>query len=803
MKLRNYVVIALISLTLIPLELAWTRIFSAEFFYTFAFLVLSLAILGLGLGALALRLFKALDRDSFQGVYLALAGLCSLVGPILVFKLGLDFSLIFTSWAMVGKLVLTVLILMSSFFFGGSALAMLFKRNHQDMPRLYMADFLGAGVGVLAAIWAMNYFGTPAASFLIALPVLLASLIVGNTWTKALPVVVAVAVVWLYPSAESLLEMERQERAPVIYKHWDAMSKIKVYDFDGNYRGLNIDNVANSPVYPFDGDWSQVKPGETDWGINVSYLIQRFDSCVFLSLGAGGGGDVMQALAEGATEVHAVEVNPHINRMMVYGDPDGYLPLLPPQKDSATVDSTGSDSAAVADETDSAVAQAEPETDSSVTENTPQPIVAMPEYSGYLYHDPRVRVITEDARAYVRRFEDKFDVIYSLSSNSWAALASGAFALAESYIFTTEAFVDYWRSLTDSGFLMMEHQVYVPRLVSEVMDALDAVGVEDPASHFAVYDLPQARRKIILLSKQPLTEEVRYKALGELTPEKFELIHLLYPPANDSLSDNLINRIVNEGWESVADSAPVAISPVDDDRPFVAQMGLWRNFDREKMQRLGGYGDFYGLPLSNLIMLVILGVMVVIVIPINLLPYFGKGPKLRAAPWLYFFAIGVAFMAVEVVLIQKYALLIGPSLYSIVTILLTLLVASGIGSRFAKRFGDSTVFIFIVVWLLLDAFVFKFIFQAAFGLNMLPRILISAALIFPLGFFMGMPFPKGTLRVGELIDWGFAVNGVASVLGSIVVLMIAFTWGFAVALSFSAAVYLVAYLLMRSSVAWR
>ena len=264
MKLRNYVVIALISLTLIPLELAWTRIFSAEFFYTFAFLVLSLAILGLGLGALALRLFKALDRDSFQGVYLALAGLCSLVGPILVFKLGLDFSLIFTSWAMVGKLVLTVLILMSSFFFGGSALAMLFKRNHQDMPRLYMADFLGAGVGVLAAIWAMNYFGTPAASFLIALPVLLASLIVGNTWTKALPVVVAVAVVWLYPSAESLLEMERQERAPVIYKHWDAMSKIKVYDFDGNYRGLNIDNVANSPVYPFDGDSRLIRRAGSD-----------------------------------------------------------------------------------------------------------------------------------------------------------------------------------------------------------------------------------------------------------------------------------------------------------------------------------------------------------------------------------------------------------------------------------------------------------------------------------------------------------------------------------------------------------
>jgi hypothetical protein len=40
--------VALLSATLIGLELVWTRIFSAEFFYTYAFLTLSLAIMGLG-----------------------------------------------------------------------------------------------------------------------------------------------------------------------------------------------------------------------------------------------------------------------------------------------------------------------------------------------------------------------------------------------------------------------------------------------------------------------------------------------------------------------------------------------------------------------------------------------------------------------------------------------------------------------------------------------------------------------------------------------------------------------------------
>ena len=80
------------SVTLIALEMVWTRLFSAEFFYTFAFLTLSLAVLGLGLGALALHLFSFLNRGKTLGISLSLASLTALVGPPLVFKHGLKFS---------------------------------------------------------------------------------------------------------------------------------------------------------------------------------------------------------------------------------------------------------------------------------------------------------------------------------------------------------------------------------------------------------------------------------------------------------------------------------------------------------------------------------------------------------------------------------------------------------------------------------------------------------------------------------------------------------------------------------------
>ena len=768
MKNGKLAVVFLMSVTLIALELVWTRIFSAEYFYTFAFLTLSLAVLGLSLGGLALRLFPSLNKERGIGVYLSIAGLMAVVGPVLVFRFGLDFSLLFSKWTMIGKFVATLVVLSSSFFFGGLALAMFFKNNHQEMPRVYMADLVGAGAGVALAIVLMNVVGTPLAVFWTPIPILLAAVWAGRGWTKILPVALIAATLVLGGSAERLLEANRQERAPVVYKHWDAMAKIKMYDYGGVWRSLNIDNVANTPVVPFDGDWDSFLADTTadhHWDIDVGYLIDKFDKCTFLSLGSGGGMDVFQALEKGAAKIYAVEVNPHINKMLLDGDPSGYI-----VHDSTVTDSTGR-------------------------------LITLPEYNGRTYHDPRVEVVSEDARTFVRRHKNEFDVIYSLSSNTWAALGSGAFALAENYLFTTEAFKDYWESLSENGFLSMEHQVYMPRLVSEVMNALEQLGVNNPRDHFAVYNLPTLRRNLLLLSKQPLTDELRSRAFGELTPEIFQTRHLLYPPP-DSVANNLVNRIVTNGWEAEADSAVLDISPCTDDRPFIAHMGLWRNLKKEQLGRVSQYAEFSGFPMSNVTLAIILAVVVVFLIPLNLLPYLKRTEKLRAAPWLYFFMIGAAFMMIEVVLIQKYSLFVGASVYSITTVLLTLLVASGIGSRFSRKVGDNAAFLGIAVWLALEIFVFRFLTGGLAGLGIVPRALVSAGLVFPLGFFMGMPFPKGTLRVGELVDWGFAVNGTASVLGATIVVGIAFAYGFSVALMTGGLLYLGAWALLSSRRMW-
>jgi predicted membrane-bound spermidine synthase len=744
MPFSKYIIVALISISLIAIELVWTRIFSAEFFYTFAFLILSLAILGLGMGALSVRLFSFLNRITNMGIILSITAVMILIGPALVFKLELDFSQLVVSYTMLLKIFATIFLLSSSFFCGGIALALIFKRNSNEIPRLYMADLSGAAIGVFLIMLAMNLFGTPVSVFLSALPILSAAFLSSKNWWKILPLFVTIGMLFLSYFAEPLLEATREEPAPVIYKHWDAISKVKIYDYGEQYRRINIDNVSNSFVNGFDGNWD--RPDSLKFGFHlVEFIINQFDSCTFLSLGAGGGQDVFQALQANANEIHAVEVNPHVNDLMLSG--------------------------------------------------------ILAEFSGYIYRDPRVRVITEDARAYVRRFENKFDFIYSFSSNTYAALASGAFALAENYIYTSQAIKEYWNALTDNGYLLMEHHMYVPRIVSQVMDALDQLDVKNGKQHFVVYNLPNMRRKMLLLCKRPMTEKFAEEAFGDIIKKDPGYGYLIYP-APDSLKSNLINQIVQHSWDHAAASAAVDISPCSDDRPFPAQMGLWKNFDREKLKNIKGYEDLLGFPLSKIIIMVILAIVVIIIIPLNLLPYLKKGNKMRAIPWLYFFTIGMAFMMVEIILIQRYTLFIGPSVYSIITILLVLLLSSGIGSFYAPRINKNIVFPAIVFWIFLEIFVLRNVTYALGNMQLIPRMLLTAILVSPLGFFMGMPFPKGGLKVGELIDWGFAVNGSASVVGSTLIVLIAISFGFNVSLLIGTILYALAYVMIYFEANW-
>lgn len=744
MKNKNFLAVTTTSVTVISLELCWTRLFSAEFFYTFAFLVLSLAVMGLGLGALALYLFRGLNKEKNLNSYLLLTGLASIAGPALVFQLGLDFSTLYHDAGMMIKLLAAIVLLAAPNFFAGMALALVFKNNIKIINKLYMADLIAAGAGVFFIILIMNLAGTPAATFISSLPVIIASFIIGSRKGYVFSILISIALVINMAFSDDILRAEREEKAKVLHTHWDAMSKVKILEYNEYYRGINVDNHASTTVVRFNGDFSDPDLKKYDFfGINVGYLIRKFDHCSFLAIGAGGGKDALHALVEGAGEVHAVEVNPYINHLMTDGE--------------------------------------------------------LAEFTGYIYRDPRVKVITEDARAYIRGFENKFDLIFSWSSNTYAALASGAFALAENYIYTTEAFVDYWHALSDSGFLVMEHHFYVPRLVSEIKEAFEKMGISDLEQHIAVYDMPEWRRKLILLSKKPLDNMTIINAIGGLGPQHHN-ISVLFP---NSRRNSIVAQIINNDWEDIADNVPYDISPASDDRPFTPEMGLWKNLDFSKSDKIEAFEEFFGFPLAKLVILSVIIVTLVFLIPVNILPYLRKNvKKLRPMPWLYFFFIGMGFMATEVILIQKYTLLVGSPAYSIVTILVAVLISSGIGSFLSKRINTQLAFAAVILLLLIDAFILGYLIDIFGTMSLIPRILMTVLMILPLGFFMGMPFPAGASKAGRLVDWGFAVNGAGSVLGSAFAVLLAISYGFTAALLFASLCYILAMVIFKKAKNW-
>jgi len=87
------------------------------------------------------------------------------------------------------------------------------------------------------------------------------------------------------------------------------------------------------------------------------------------------------------------------------------------------------------------------------------------------------------------------------------------------------------------------------------------------------------------------------------------------------------------------------------------------------------------------------------------------------------------------------------------------------------------------------------------GLPFIAKLAVSAALLAPLGFAMGMPFPSGLRalarsQTGEAkansVEWAWAMNAGSSVLGSVLAMVIAIQFGLNVTLACGAAAYLAA-----------
>ena len=191
------------------------------------------------------------------------------------------------------------------------------------------------------------------------------------------------------------------------------------------------------------------------------------------------------------------------------------------------------------------------------------------DYSGRPYTQIGAEVIFDDGRSYVRRSQEHFDVIQLSLIDTFSLNASGGFVFSENYLYTTEAFEEYFRHLTDQGILSVtryfvpKYPVEILRLLAMVSAAWRAEGVTDPAQHIVV--LNQGFNGTLLAKRTPFTAEEIDK-LKALAAENH--INVLYTPGSTDGHREIRDLLTSADPAGYIEGYPFLIYPPTDDRPF-------------------------------------------------------------------------------------------------------------------------------------------------------------------------------------------------------------------------------------------
>jgi len=169
---------------------------------------------------------------------------------------------------------------------------------------------------------------------------------------------------------------------------------------------------------------------------------------------------------------------------------------------------------------------------------------------------------------------------------------------------------------------------------------------------------------------------------------------------------------------------------------------------------------------------------------------------------LYFLFIGAGYILIEVGLMEKFVLFLGHPTYALTVVIFSMLISSGLGSAFSRRLlGRSEGRLIKALGLVallaaVLALLTGWLLTVSVGLPLGLKAVMTVALLAPLGFVMGMPFPTGLQRLEEWhspsVRWGWSLNAAASVMGSVGALVLAIYLGLVQTLIIGGIFYLAA-----------
>jgi hypothetical protein len=432
---------------------------------------------------------------------------------------------------------------------------------------------------------------------------------------------------------------------------------------------------------------------------------------------------------------------------------------------------------------------------------------------------PEVELVAGEGRHFARASDARYDLVQITAVDTFSAQTTGAYVLAESYLYTAEAFQDYFRRLDDDGMVSvilgdviqaLGPPPLVTRLALVAREALERSGVADAGRQILVVTHAQgvaSANHSLIVKKTPFTEE-ELARLGEFSKETSFRVDV-----SPSGGTNPLSQLVHAPRDELAAQLArldFVLEPATDDKPFFFNVVPWRSL-------FGSADIFWMFPGSTtglLVLLMMLGQALLlggflIVLPLVRRGGNGLGGKATLRFLLYFLGLGLGFMLIEISFVQKYVLLLGYPTYSLSVTIFSLIVAAALGAALCRRgWGRPRRFLLgllaaTVVLVALEVGVLSWVRDAMLGASLGLRIATTVALQFPLGFALGMFFPTGLelLRRSEprLVPWAWAVNGVASVAATVLAVILGIELGFTRVALIAASVYAVGTLSLVSA----
>jgi hypothetical protein len=808
-----------LSAATLALEILETRIFSVVAWHHLTYLLVTVALLGFGAAGALLTLFRRalLARPSRSLLTCSLLFAATAVGTLaLLGRRPPDTARLLEGplRAALGFLDYGYLVL--PYLFSGLAVAIALAEPGAAVHSRYFWNLAGSGLGCWVFVVSITPLGASGSALLCAgLGVLAAACFAQDAargWRAAIHALLAAGFAaflsigpetrarladrWLpFPFASTKTAARALRSLPearIVRTEWSALCRLDAIDF-GQRRppdSLQVFQDGDAPTTIFRAGFASGDGGEDlapaafaeairlsprfgllPGGISPIYALAYLfvEEPRVLVIGAGGGHDLLTAVHHRASGVAAAEINP-VTAAWMRG-----------------------------------------------------PFRA---FSGDPYALPGVSVEVAEGRSFLRRTEERFDVIQMTGTDTYAALASGAYVLSESYLYTAEALRDYFDHLSSRGVLAILRPDFEPprenlRLFGLALLEMRSRGERRPSAcaavvlHDAVVPIEgkeaRARFAVSLLRPTPFTEE---------EVAKLERFCAAYPGNRLGYAPGLrgegayadLARAVDEGREGAFfERYPFDVSPVGDDRPFFFNYHRWSDLRGRKETISEAAEDWLALigekPVGLWILLALLlqaSVASVILVLLPLAFVRGRGPsgdrRGAGAPLLYFLSLGAGFIALEIATMQRMSLFLGHPIHSLTVTLCAFLVFPGLGSllsvriapdaRRAARLGVGAILLTAALHaLLLDG-----LLHAALGAPFAVRVALALLLLAPLGLSLGIPFPSG-LRILEaeapsLLPWAIGVNGTASVLGSVATLFLSMSLGFRLSGLVAAGIYL-------------